>query len=70
MRHATAFAGAVDSGDLSPETDADSLALFLLNNLWGMRVMCKSAPSLDTLNTLVDRVMAALETRPSVTDPG
>lgn len=61
---------AAESGELPPETDANSLALFLLNNLWGMRVMCKSAPSLDTLNTVVDRVMAALETREAVTNSG
>lgn len=61
---------AVEKGELQPEVNADSLALFLLNNLWGMRVMCKSAPPLESLNTVVDRVMAALETRESLTDSG
>jgi len=47
-------------GDVGPERDANELATFVLNNLWGMRVMCKSRPDRAGLKAVVDGVLNAL----------
>ena len=36
------------------------LAAFLMNNIWGMRVLCKSNPSRKSLNAIVSGVVASL----------
>ena len=40
--------------------DARHVATFLMNNIWGMRVMCKSRPDKASMLVVVDGVMAAL----------
>lgn len=52
-----------ERGELGPGKDPELLSIFLLNNLWGMRVMCKSAPTRGSLQAIVDGVMSALTHR-------
>ena len=40
--------------------DPNELASFVLNNVWGMRVMCKSRPDRASLGAIVDGVLNAL----------
>ena len=47
--------GAIDAG-----RDTAALATFLMNNIWGLRVMCKSKPGKNGMQAVVDGVMAAL----------
>ena len=47
--------GAIDVG-----RDTEALATFLMNNIWGLRVMCKSKPGKAGMQAVVDGVMAAL----------
>lgn len=47
-------------GDVPAAKDANDIASFVLNNLWGMRVMCKSRPDRASLDAIVDGVLAAL----------
>ena len=49
-----------DAGEISPDSNPESLSVFLVNNLWGMRVMCRSAPSRQSLTAVVDNVMKTL----------
>jgi len=59
-----AFVALIDDaqaeGQIAAVKDADSLATFLMNNIWGMRVMCRSNPEKKGLQAIVDGVMAAL----------
>lgn len=50
----------VERGELPREKDPEALSVFLVNNLWGMRVMCKANPDRDAMLAVVDGVMAAL----------
>ena len=47
--------GTIDDG-----RDSAALATFLMNNLWGLRVMCKSKPAPEAMQAVVDGVMSAL----------
>ncbi len=47
-------------GQVAANRDTGVLADFLMNNIWGLRVMCKSRPSKESLQGVVDGVMAAL----------
>ena len=47
-------------GDVEATRDANELATFVLNNLWGMRVMCKSRPDRASLDAIVDGVLDGL----------
>ena len=47
-------------GQIAADRDAGALAEFLMNNIWGLRVMCKSRPSTESMQAVVDGVMAAL----------
>lgn len=47
-------------GDVPSSRDANELASFVLNNLWGMRVMCKSRPDRASLDAIVDAVLHGL----------
>ena len=47
-------------GDIDARRDSAALATFLMNNIWGLRVMCKSKPGKDAMQAVVDGVMAAL----------
>lgn len=52
-------------GDVHPARDANELASFVLNNLWGMRVMCKSRPDRASLDAIVEGVLNGLRHDPS-----
>lgn len=47
-------------GDVEAARDANELATFVLNNLWGMRVMCKSRPDRASLDAIVEGVLNGL----------
>jgi len=47
-------------GDVSTARDPNELASFVVNNIWGMRVMCKSQPDRPSLEGVVAGVMAGL----------
>ena len=47
-------------GDVDPAQDPNELASFVVNNLWGMRVMCKSRPDRGSLEAIVNGVLSAL----------
>lgn len=49
-------------GDVSTARDPNELAAFVVNNIWGMRVMCKSQPDRASLEAVVAGVMAGLRT--------
>ncbi len=57
---AALIADAQREGDIEAVRDNDALAMFLMNNIWGMRVMCKSKPDRKSLRGIVDGVMVAL----------
>lgn len=54
------IADAQADGQIAANRDTGALAEFLMNNIWGLRVMCKSRPSRESLQAVVDGVMAAL----------
>lgn len=64
-RLAAVLERALADGELDPGRDPDALAAFVLNNLWGMRVLCKSSPDRDALEGIIDGVMAALGAPPA-----
>lgn len=47
-------------GELADDSDPQSLSTFVLNNLWGMRVLCKSEPSRAALDSIISGVMDGL----------
>ena len=49
-------------GDVSTARDPNELASFVVNNIWGMRVMCKSQPDRVSLDGVVAGVIAGLRT--------
>ena len=51
---------AQSEGDVHDMRDANELASFVLNNLWGMRVMCKSRPDRASLDAIVEGVLNGL----------
>ena len=61
---ATAFESLISDaqaqGQIAANRDSGALAEFLMNNIWGLRVMCRSRPSKSSLQAVVDGVMAAL----------
>ncbi len=60
----TLFGGALrrasEQGELDPRLDTDATAAFLVNNLWGIRVMCRGRPSREAVEGVVRTVLAAL----------
>jgi TetR/AcrR family transcriptional repressor of nem operon len=60
---AALISDAQEEGHIGAHRDTDGLAVFLMNNIWGMRVMCKSKPGEIALQGIVDGVMAALRAR-------
>ena len=50
-------------GDVTTNRDANEIAAFVINNIWGMRVMCKSRPDRASLEAIVAGVLAALKSR-------
>jgi len=57
------LADAKDTGEIEADATPRSLAVFVLNNLWGMRVLCKSGPRREALDSVVEGVMTALEVK-------
>ncbi|HKL64014.1 MAG TPA: TetR/AcrR family transcriptional regulator [Woeseiaceae bacterium] len=51
---------ASEQGELDPRLDTDATAAFLVNNLWGIRVMCRGGPSREAVEGVVRTVLAAL----------
>lgn len=51
---------ASETGELDPKLDADATAAFLVNNLWGIRVMCRGRPDREAVEGVVRTVLAAL----------
>ena len=54
------IARAQADGDVTPHKTPDALSAFLVNNLWGMRVMCRGAADRESLAAVVDGILAAL----------
>lgn len=54
-------------GDIAPGKEINGLAAFLVNNLWGMRVMCKAQPERRAMLAVVDGIMAGLTAEPKST---
>lgn len=50
-------------GDVTTGRDPNELAAFVINNIWGMRVMCKSRPDRASLEAIVSGVLVALQSR-------
>jgi len=50
-------------GDVVAGQDPNELAAFVINNIWGMRVMCKSRPDRASLEAIVTGVLAALQSQ-------
>lgn len=48
--------------ELPAGKNPDGMAAFLVNNIWGLRVSCKSRPDRAALEAIVSGVMAALRT--------
>ena len=48
-------------GDIAPQGDPNELAAFVMNNIWGIRVMCRSRPDRASLEAIVTSVIGALE---------
>ncbi len=48
-------------GDVPVDRNANELATFVINNIWGMRVMCKSRPDRGSLEAIVTGVVCALQ---------
>jgi len=48
------------AGELHPDRAPDEVAAFLVNNIWGLRVMCKTNPDAATLGAIVDGIVAGL----------
>ena len=63
MRKAVAWIvmDAQAEGDVPADRNANELATFVINNIWGMRVMCKSRPDRASLDAIVTGVVCALQ---------
>lgn len=57
---AALIADAQADGSIDSRHDPRHVAMFLINNIWGLRVMCKSKPDKASMLVVVDGVMAAL----------
>jgi TetR/AcrR family transcriptional repressor of nem operon len=59
-----AFAAIIESaqqaGDIANDKPAAAAAAFLVNNIWGMRVMCKGCADREAMDAIVDGVIAGL----------
>lgn len=51
---------AQQQGEIAASRDVNALSAFLVNNLWGLRVMCKGRPTRGDMNAVVNGVMAGL----------
>lgn len=55
------IAQAQQEGDIAPSQQPEALSAFLLNNLWGMRVLCRQPTDRDALRAIVKGVMTTLK---------
>ena len=55
-----ALEAATRRGELAAGRDIDATTAFLMNNIWGIRVMCRSRPSRQVLQGVVATVLGAL----------
>jgi len=49
--------------DIDPGRDADEIAAFLLNSLWGLRVMCRSEADRGILTGIAAGILAGVRSR-------
>jgi TetR/AcrR family transcriptional repressor of nem operon len=56
---------AQSENELPPDKSPEGMAAFLVNNIWGLRVSCKSRPDRATLETVVASVLEALGVTPN-----
>ena len=54
------LASARANGELGATASPEALSAFLMNNLWGMRVLCKAKPTAAALDGIVHGVLAAI----------
>ncbi len=54
------IAKAQAGGEIRPTSRPDALAAFLVNNLWGMRVMCRGCADRESMTAVVDGILDAL----------
>ncbi len=47
-------------GDIDPNRDANDVAVFLVNNIWGLRVMCRTATNRSALNAVAAGIIAGV----------
>ncbi len=59
-RFETLLIQARDNGEIPADKDCRAASSFLLNNVWGMRVMCRSKPTRKSMQAIVDGVMTGL----------
>jgi TetR/AcrR family transcriptional repressor of nem operon len=55
------IAQAQHEGDIAPGQQPEALSAFLLNNLWGMRVLCRQPADRDALRAIVQGVLTTLK---------
>ena len=48
-------------GDIGAPGDPDAMSAFLVNNIWGMRIMCRGRPDPGALEAVVDNVLKSLK---------
>jgi TetR/AcrR family transcriptional repressor of nem operon len=54
------IARAQADGDVSADRTPEAMAAFLVNNLWGMRVMCRGFADRESLAAVVEGILGAL----------
>lgn len=59
-----ALAQARKNGELGINKNPEQLTIFVMNNLLGLRVMCKHPPKREELRGIVDGVMSAFRSSP------
>lgn len=66
-RTRTAFAELVRTaqaqGDIEPTRNPEEVAAFLINSIWGLRVMCRDESSRDVLNGIAAGILAGVGNR-------
>lgn len=62
---AEVLARAQAEGSVATDRSPAALSAFLVNNLWGMRVMCRGCADRDSLDAVVTGILDGLTRRPS-----
>ncbi len=50
-------------GDIEPGRDPEAVAAFLMNSIWGLRVMCRDESDRDVLNGIAAGILAGVGNR-------